>query len=270
MNGWFLGKPDDNWPPSPDIEPLFISFHITESAVRKLTSQESINYFKKYEPIGCRDLYTMNLLKNKGVDAYFSGCLTLTLKNKVASRSDKILIVDVPKEMLDCIPTSLIKKSEISSQYAYLSLAKKTRIFFRDYRGHIYTHIKNLNCLQIFKKVFEGISKKIYVACQLSTQKKLELAEERLNDMATAKLVITSRLHCVLPCIAFKTPVISLRANPDDPRYKGLLQYINHYTYEEFRKKSKEIDWEGIFENPGNPEQLQKKMITTCKNFISK
>ena len=37
------------------------------------------NELKKYEPIGCRDLKTTDKLKNKGIDAYFSGCLTTTI-----------------------------------------------------------------------------------------------------------------------------------------------------------------------------------------------
>ncbi|HIP92256.1 MAG TPA: hypothetical protein EYH25_02205 [Thermotoga sp.] len=78
MNGWFTHRPD-NWPPSFNIEPLFISFHISPAIANKLLSRKTVEYLKKYEPIGCRDEYTRDLLKSKGVDAYFSGCLTLTL-----------------------------------------------------------------------------------------------------------------------------------------------------------------------------------------------
>lgn len=39
MNGWFTHKPE-NWPPSPPINPLFVSFHVTEKAIKKMTSEK--------------------------------------------------------------------------------------------------------------------------------------------------------------------------------------------------------------------------------------
>ena len=91
MNGCFMHKPL-NWPPSSDIHPLFISFHITSPSVEYLTSDESITYLKKYEPIGCRDEFTENILKSKGINAYFSGCLTLTLNKKNFIRKNDQII----------------------------------------------------------------------------------------------------------------------------------------------------------------------------------
>ena len=77
MNGWFMQN-SNNWPPSNNIIPFFISFHINPVAKNNLLSKKGIEYFKKHEPIGCRDLYTQSILEKKGIKAYFSGCLTLT------------------------------------------------------------------------------------------------------------------------------------------------------------------------------------------------
>jgi len=85
MNGWFMHEPK-NWPPSNDIDPLFVAFHINKLAEKELLSSKSIDYFKQHEPIGCRDLNTMNMLQKCGVNAYFSGCLTLTLCNSYQSK----------------------------------------------------------------------------------------------------------------------------------------------------------------------------------------
>lgn len=77
INGWFTHNPE-NWPPQKsNIHPLLISFHITKLYHETLTRPESIRYFKKHEPVGCRDYHTAKLLRDKGVKAYFSGCLTL-------------------------------------------------------------------------------------------------------------------------------------------------------------------------------------------------
>lgn len=95
MNAWLTYKPE-NWPPSNKITPLFVALHINSSVEKIMLSPENIGYFKKYEPIGCRDIYTMNLFKSRGVDAYFSSCLTTTLDltYKVPKHREGIYIVD--------------------------------------------------------------------------------------------------------------------------------------------------------------------------------
>ena len=62
-----------------------------------MLTEKGIAYLKKHAPIGCRDKFTVQILNEKGIDAYFTGCLTLTLDNyKVddALRGDDIYIVD--------------------------------------------------------------------------------------------------------------------------------------------------------------------------------
>ena len=49
-----------------------------------------------------------------------------------------------------------------------------------------------------------------------------------LRDYARAKLVITSRIHCALPCAGMGVPVILMVANPQDPRFGGITELLNH------------------------------------------
>jgi Polysaccharide pyruvyl transferase/Glycosyl transferase family 2 len=113
-NGWFDGK-YAKFPLGPHINPLFISFHINETNPRYdcLDKYEleifkpigsNVDFFQKYEPIGCRDLYTVKTLQHFGVKAYFSGCLTLTLENEFKTKTNEILIVDVSPSNLEKIP----------------------------------------------------------------------------------------------------------------------------------------------------------------------
>src|SRR5690606_35429742 len=72
-------------------------FHMNNTAAPFMLSEKGIAYLKKHEPIGCRDQFTADTLKAKGIDAYFSGCLTLTLdtyKVDDSERGDDIYIVD--------------------------------------------------------------------------------------------------------------------------------------------------------------------------------
>jgi hypothetical protein len=80
MNGWWMhphksnGDIDFNIPKQ--IKPIFVSFHI---ANQKILAQSNINKLKAFKRIGCRDLKTTSKLKQKGINAYFTGCLTTTI-----------------------------------------------------------------------------------------------------------------------------------------------------------------------------------------------
>ena len=54
MNGWFTHN-IHNWVPSEDIIPLFVSFHINNTAAPFMLNEKGIVYLKKHQPIGCRD-----------------------------------------------------------------------------------------------------------------------------------------------------------------------------------------------------------------------
>ena len=86
MNGWFMHD-CNNWPPSSSINPIFISFHLNVTAYKILEKKENIEYFQKYAPIGCRDTETVAILKRYGIDAFFSGCITLTLGNTYKNKN---------------------------------------------------------------------------------------------------------------------------------------------------------------------------------------
>ncbi len=105
MNHWWLWE-GAHFPPSEDIRPLFTSFHL-QFRIRnqKFMNAETIAYFKKHAPIGCRDTVTADFLRSYGINAYFSGCLTTTLlpnpKMKHRFFDDYILCVDAPKNVVD-------------------------------------------------------------------------------------------------------------------------------------------------------------------------
>lgn len=78
-NGWFFHKCFGalRAMPGPDnLYPLLVSFHLWRPG--DLTG-ELLDWLRLHQPVGCRDKVTMRWLLNQGVDAFFSGCLTLTL-----------------------------------------------------------------------------------------------------------------------------------------------------------------------------------------------
>lgn len=110
INGWFMHTkdfiwylknvkaPEKSWPPSPDIEPLLISIHFAKRFIPIAFSEEGIDYLRKHGPVGARDYYTLKELQKRSIPSFFSGCLTLTLKNDRRKRNDTIYAVDLDNE----------------------------------------------------------------------------------------------------------------------------------------------------------------------------
>ncbi len=82
LNGWFKTNRSE-WPPHPALAPLFFGFHIRLFQCPELVSDASIDYFRRHEPIGCRDTYTESLLRSHGVDAFTTNCLSLTFPRRI-------------------------------------------------------------------------------------------------------------------------------------------------------------------------------------------
>jgi hypothetical protein len=106
LNGWFTHNPE-KWPPPPFLSPCLISMHITRERYKPTTltvpavtllQGDNLAYLKRHQPVGGRDLWTTSLLKQHGVDSYFSGCLTLALgAGGTRERRDFICAVDLPE-----------------------------------------------------------------------------------------------------------------------------------------------------------------------------
>lgn len=114
MNGWFWQHPEKimwglgdtapakkMWPPSESIDPLLISIHFNKATYPILFSNESREYLKNHGPVGARDYFTYQSLINNNIPAYFSGCLTLTLKNDLNFRENVIYAVDLNKKCIE-------------------------------------------------------------------------------------------------------------------------------------------------------------------------
>lgn len=253
MNAWFMTKPF-NFPPSKYITPLFVSFHLTPKVESVFFKQDTIDYLQKYGPIGCRDTNTVLLMQKYGIDAYFSGCLTLTLGksyNHKSVDSSSIYIVDpyceniIDWDILTSIRQifrvlffSLFKKGiirQISNQ-----ISKTTFKYFQKnarfiYAAKIYsTYCKVLSDEVLCSAIYEEhrIPQKLVPTDDL----RFEYARNLLKKYESAKLVITSRIHCGLPCLGMGTPVLfafsdkmerKFRPTRPNGRLGGLLDLFN-------------------------------------------
>lgn len=92
MNGWWMHGHD--WPPPHCIIPIFVSFHMANE--KAICTPEGLAYLRLHQPIGCRDPWTTRKLRAKGIDTWFSGCLTLSMDDviKPGKKRQGIFVVD--------------------------------------------------------------------------------------------------------------------------------------------------------------------------------
>lgn len=180
---------------SSKIIPVFLGIH----CVNNLFSNSEIAWLKRYEPIGCRDEVTMNGLRERGVDAFLHGCLTVTLPKRQSNvQANKTYLVDVPDSLLSFIPNRIMANS-----------IKKSHQYYGVIDGEV-----------------NGKSMKGYM-------------QERFAEYcAYAELVITSRLHCAVPCLAMGIPVIFV-SEEYNPTFSWIEKFIPVYTKDRYS----EIDW---------------------------
>lgn len=192
------------FPLAKNIIPCFFSIRIQDNII----PEEHLGCFEEYSLIGCRDEETYTKLSESGIDAFVSGCVTLTLPKRKSSESqNKIILVDAPEEIEDFMPDYLKNTYDIEKKSQLLYLGRS--------EGDFWTT--------------EQEGEKAYN----EARKMMEYYKDN------AKLIITSRLHVASPCIAMGIPVILVREDDFSERYSWIDRYIPLYNKKQFG----EIDW---------------------------
>lgn len=256
MNAWFMWNPE-HFPPSSSINPLFISMHIVPSIADKMLSLSTILYLKQYEPIGARDMGTKAILERYGVQSYFSGCLTLTLglKYKNDEKDGSIYFVDPYYELgrgkklfKGC--NILLAFFLLVKYYSHIRpLKDKFVCEFHTRLDILFPWIDKMLHLASFydtySKVFDDeiLCSAHYIKHEVlqsqfhyDNDEKMEYARNLIRKYAKAKLVVTSRIHCALPCLGVETPVIFVTSDNlehganrsgSNGRFGGLIELLN-------------------------------------------
>ena len=233
MNAWWMNK-KFNWPPSPYIYPKMISMHFTHYDTvyhidqRHITEGYGKEYLKQYEPIGCRDSYTKNILKENGIQSYFSGCMTLTLDRfENVEKEDYILLVDVSDSIYEKIKTMTNKRIEKITNN-------------RD--SHEYS--------------------------KLNWETRKQYVQDYLKAIQKASLVITPRLHSALPSLALQTPVLLIDYSLNNDRTSDFLKLLHYTTEEDFLNGKTKYDINNPKENKKDYLKIRKKLEKECYEFI--
>ncbi len=286
MNGWYMHHPE-NWPPSEKIKPLFVAMHINSKVKDALTSDANTAYLKMNQPIGCRDMYTVDLLSRKGINAYFSACLTLTLGQKYhnAEKEDTCYFVDPcvrigKKNILLCLLSFIFFLFHFSSvihiykKYPMPGNAFKKLIlisnFYRQYRT-LFTDETLINAEYICQESRD------YKDNFNTNEDRLKEAERLVKKYAKAKLVVTSRIHCALPCLGLETPVLyTYNADQNEIsscRMGGLKELFNIVEWTNGYIKSMPVISERLSKhntilNNNQWKEYRDMLVEKCSSFI--
>jgi hypothetical protein len=236
MNGWYGGGLAQ-WPPSPQLIPLLVSIHVAQGyrEADLLANEAAVQFYHQFGPVGCRDLQTVEFLRNLGVEAYFSGCLTLALEIPRAKKTvEHALLVDVAYDEQP------------------------------DVRSECHQYLMRL--LAASKMKYIGFSHGLDPS--LSPIQRMMRARQALGLFSSASFVITSRLHCALPCLALGVPVLFVRPRYGTGRLGGLVELTRNCSVEELL----EADSEQILSASPNPKlhiPIADELKRTCRGFLS-
>ncbi|MEM0654127.1 polysaccharide pyruvyl transferase family protein [Klebsiella huaxiensis] len=267
MNAWYMANPD-NFPPSNKIEPFYISVHLNSSIIDQIFRPEVIAHFKKFQPIGCRDNHTRDLLLAKGIDAYYSGCMTLTLGHtyKRENITDEVIFADIMHDSLSL--NQLLKQP--------LRLGKRI----------LNGRVKELYIKRsVLHKYFDNnvLSNAVYIdqmVPYITPSEGFRMADLYLKRLSSARFVVTSRIHTALPCLAMGTPVIfvngGFKTKVDNCRFDGLFDFFNRIDVDSnggsttnFEFAGNKINLDTVLKNKDLHIPYANKLIEKCQGFIS-
>jgi len=201
-NGWYMHS-FDKFPPPENIKPVYVSVHIANSQL--LASKKVRDHFIKHSPIGCRDTKTLKLFLGWGIPAYYSSCLTITTTPKLArnhEKNDEIILVD---NVDHPVPEEVVKKLEKNYGRTFTRISHDPPVVNVDFNEYAESSEKHMNTL--------------------------------LKRYCAASLVVTTKIHCGLPCLGMGANVLFIHPKPDDPRLTTIAEFIDIVSYKEILEK---------------------------------
>lgn len=302
MNAWYMWHPE-HWPPSGDIIPLLTSIHINFASKEKMLQGKGYDFFKNHEPIGCRDYSTLEIFKSKGIDSYFSGCLTLTLGEKFFSknRSDQFIFVDPYYECISGKTFFSFKNTFVPLIYGIKNFHRIKPLFSvfnynskLSFLAPFFRRLERFIQIAAFYRAYSNtFSDSVLFNAKYLThiikqndypkeKDKLDYARHLLYLYSSCKCLVSSRIHAALPAIGMNTPTIfvtsdflneSVVLGRNGGRFGGLIDFFNVIKYDNYRLKPSGdlpsfINHETILRNRDNHIDVKRKLFETCENFI--
>jgi hypothetical protein len=231
LNGWFMHEPW-HWPPSGGLNPLITSFHITDS----IFDQNS----QKVLP---RDI----LLSEKKIQY-------LKKHSPIGARDlhtrDLLLEHGINSYFSGCLTLTLDLVGRFSGRSRFLAV---------DVPESIVEALEARHAVQ-FLRLTQSIDEADHIL-------KFKNAKELLRLYAESICVVTTKLHCALPCLAIGTPTLFVETQPDRYRFSGLREFFFHTDQEKIFSGAFGYD---VINPPANPTKhypYREALIRQCEEF---
>ncbi len=237
--GWYMHRPL-NWPPSPFLKVLPISIHFDTfyhtNNLKYIMDDYGKKWLKDISPIGCRDEGTLKILEDSEIPSYLSGCITLTLEPfKDIPQHGKIVLSDVHESVIDFVKANTKKEVVVISHDP--------------------------------RKLVPFFSENTPVP-QMTWTQRHALIEKLLKLYQGASLVVTSRLHAALPCLALGTPVLLVTNLQSNYRISTYIPYLNNTTPKDLVSGKYAFNFDEPKANPQRHEKFATNIRKACKEFI--
>lgn len=224
-NGWYMHD-YENFPPPKNIVPVYCSVHFSNSKI--LQSKKNREHFSKWGPVGARDRKTLWMLRAANIPSYYSGCFTIGInQRKKSNTAEGLLIVDGTDHPLSDEQIKRISSAVSIPANRISHDPPSAELSFADYQVLVMQH-----------------------------------AEMLLQKYCSADFVVTTKIHCALPCMAMNVPVILIHPNPQEARLAAVKEYLPIMGIDDIDEIKTEMA------NRVNRERIKRKKLF-INNFIN-
>lgn len=232
MNGWYLHSEGTAWPPAADLVPLPVSMHFTPS----------LSFLNADKQDAGENVQVEYLKQYAPIGCRDTTTLELMKKNEVPAYFSgcMTLTIDPFEGIAPSGEVILIDVPENIQEYVKSKVPS----------AQVDTHEK----LSLYYDSFES---------------RMQQVEERLKRYQAAKLVITTRLHCCMPCLALGTPVLLLYEGRESERYEGLRQYAHVVTQEDILTGKRDEFLMNPQPNPTEFKETANRLKEIVRKFVA-
>jgi hypothetical protein len=232
MNGWFTHRPD-RWPPAPHIDPFITSFHITNEVQRPNRSR----------------IPAARVL--------------------IEGRNLEYLVAHAPIGARDHWTMDLLERSGVDCYFSGclsltlqrpIDLVRGDYLCINDLDDEIASFVTARTKSRIIRTTHDDKRTSGF-------RRRMQKADDLLRLYAGAKCVITSRLHCALPCLAIETPVLLINKATDVYRFSGLQDLVRHCSRDAFMSGRVDFDIDRPTPNSGKHLVHRRRLTAACHNF---
>jgi len=231
LNGWFLRRPE-NWPPADQVVPLLISMHLADPATQ-----------------GKLGISAPDVLLGESLVAY------LREWGPVGARDLRTLArleaAGVPAYFSGCLTLTLERDPEIE---------RGDEIVLVDLPPRVVEIVRTITQRDIVCVTHAAPGLNDVAA-------RFERAHDLLRRYQQAHMVITSRLHAALPCLAYETPVLLVR-DELDPRLDGLGELTRSCSMREMLEHRVHLEIEDPRPNERDHLRFRSALTETVTQFV--